>query len=174
MFKYSKKNKSRENILYNKIISLSRNKLFYTKLGLTDTFQNRSILIFLHISFLLIRIKRENQSIFYKKFNQRVFDITFQKIELNMREIGYGDTLVNRNMKFLIKIFYNILLNCENYNKRNLNSKNLFLSKYLTLNYDIKNTDNAELVAYFDKFYSFCFELSLDSVLKGELNFNYK
>jgi len=33
---------------------------------------------------------------------------------------------------------------------------------------------NDMLVEYFDKFQSFCFYLSLDSVLKGELNFKYK
>ena len=41
--------------LYNKILSLSRNKIFYTNFGLSDTFQNRIYLIFLHISFLNIK-----------------------------------------------------------------------------------------------------------------------
>ena len=51
MFKYFKKKQSIEDKLYNKILSLSRNKLFYTKLDLKDSFQNRINLIFLHISF---------------------------------------------------------------------------------------------------------------------------
>ena len=58
----------------------------------------------------------------------------FNKIELNMREIGYGDMTLNKNMKFLVRIFYNILLNCENYKKKNSKNKNLFLLKYLTQN----------------------------------------
>ena len=34
--------------LYNKILSLSRNNIFYTKFQLSDSFQNRIILIFFH------------------------------------------------------------------------------------------------------------------------------
>ena len=32
-----------------------------------------------------------------------------------MREIGYGDMLVNKNMKFLVKVFYDILFNLKNF-----------------------------------------------------------
>ena len=51
-------NNAQENILYNNILLLSRNKLFYTKFDLADTFQNRINLIFLHISFLFIKISK--------------------------------------------------------------------------------------------------------------------
>jgi len=166
--------KSQENKLYNKILFLSRNKSFYTKLGLIDTFQNRINLIFLHISFLFIKLKQKDKSQLYKEFSQKMFDFIFNKIELNMREIGYGDMAVNNKMKYLVKIFYNILLNCENYKKKNIKNKKLFLLKYLTENIDKKSTDNIELVEYFDKYQAFCFDLSSDSVLKGDLNFNYK
>ena len=50
----------------------------------------------------------------------------------------------------------------------------MFLLKYLTLNKDQKGTDNIGLVEYFDKYQAFCFDLRSDSVLKGDLNFNYK
>ena len=52
MSNYFKQIKSQESNLYNNILLLSRNELFYTKLDLTDTFQNRINLIFIHISFL--------------------------------------------------------------------------------------------------------------------------
>jgi len=163
-----------ENKLYNKILFLSRNKSFYTKLGLIDTFQNRINLIFLHISFLFIKLKQKNKNQSYKEFFQKMFDFVFNKIELNMREIGYGDMMVNKNMKFLVKVFYDILLNCENYKKKSIKSKNLLLLKYLKQNADKKSTDNIGLVEYFDKYQAFCFDLSPDSVLSGDLNFNYK
>ena len=166
--------KSQENKLYNKILFLSRNKSFYTKLGLIDTFQNRINLIFLHISFLFIKLKQKDKSQYYKEFFQKMFDFTFNKIELNMREIGYGDMTINKNMKFLIKTFYNILLYCENYKKKDTKNKNLFLLKYLMLNADKKTADSIRLVEYFDKYQAFCFDLSSDSVLSGDLNFNYK
>ena len=166
--------KSPENKLYNKILFLSRNKLFYTKLSLIDTFQNRIYLIFLHISFLFIKLKQNDKNQFYKVFFQKVFDLIFDKIALNMREIGYSDMMINKNMKFLVKIFYNILLNCENYKKKNVKNKNLFLLKYLSQNENKKSTVNIELIEYFNKYQAFCFDLRSDSVLKGDLNFNYK
>ena len=174
MFKSLKQNKSSENKLYNKILSLSRNKLFYTKMNLNDTFENRINLIFIHISFLFIKLKQKHKNHFYNDFCQKIFDLIFNKVEFNMREAGYGDVAVNKNMKFLVKSFYNILLICEDYKKQNLNSKNLFLCKYLTLVNVKKNTNNIDLIEYFDKYEAFCFDLSLDSVLKGELNFNYE
>ena len=42
----------------------------------------------------------------------------FNKIDQNMREIGYGDSVVSKNMKFLVTTFFNILLKCENYKKK--------------------------------------------------------
>ena len=174
MFKNSTKINTQEDILYNNILSLSRNKLFFTKFGLADTFQNRIYLIFIHISFLFIKIKQNNQKEIYKIFYQKMFDLIFKNIELNMREIGYGDIVTNKNMKFLVKTFYNILLNCENLNWRSLNHKKMFFFKYLEHNNMKKKADNVPLIEYFDKYQAFCLELSLDSVLKGDLNFRYK
>ena len=57
--------KSNEYILYNKILRLSRNKLFYTKFALEDTFQNRISLIFFHIS-LSKNIDRTNDCLVAK------------------------------------------------------------------------------------------------------------
>ena len=174
MFKNLKKNSTQKDVLYNNILLLSRNKLFFTKFGLNDSFQNRIYLIFIHISFLFIKIKQDNHKEIYKVFYQKMFDLIFNNIELNMREIGYGDTVINKNMKFLVKNFYNILLNCENLNNRDLNSKKVFFSTYLKLNDIKKKAYNASLIEYFDKYQAFCLDLSLDSVLKGDLNFRYK
>ena len=174
MLKSFKQNSTQVSILYNYILLLSRSKLFYTKFDLADTFQNRIHLVFMHISFLFIKIKQNNEKKKYKAFYQQTFDLMFNKIELNMREIGYGDVAINKNMKLLVKIFYNILLNCENFKEKTLNSKNTFLSKYLDLNDNQEMANNMPLIKYFDKYQAFCFALSSDSVLKGDLNFNYK
>ncbi len=173
MLKKSNLNKSNEDSLYNNILLLSRNTLFYTKLNLADTFQNRINLIFVHISFLFIKIKQSNKNNFYKVFYQKTFDLIFKRIEMNMREIGHGDVTVNKNMKFLVKNFYNILLNCENYTDKTKVLKNAFLLKYLEVLDNKKNLDNYDLIDYFDKYSSFCFDLSSDSVLKGEFTFKY-
>ena len=69
--------------LYNNILLLSRNKLFYTKFDLKDTFQNRIHLIFIHISFIFIKIKQDKSNKKNKVFYQKMFDLIFDKIELN-------------------------------------------------------------------------------------------
>ena len=174
MIKNSNKNKVYENKLYNKILFLSRNKLLYTDFCLNDTFQNRISLIFLHVSFLFIKIKDNNENLKYKSFYQNMFDFIFKKIEENMRELGWGDVTVNKKMKDLVKIFYSILLNCEKYRENTRLVKNVFLYKYLDVLKDKKQANHCDLVEYFDKYLSFCIDLTQDNVLKGEINFIYK
>ena len=174
MLKNLIQNKSQEDILYNNILLLSRNKLFYTKFELSDTFQNRIHLIFMHISFIFAKIKHGEKKKEYEVFYQNIFDLIFRKIEINMREIGYGDTLINKNMKSLVKTFYNILLNCENFKRKSQNSKNSFFSNYLDHKGTQKEAHNMALTKYFNAYQAFCLDLSSDSVLKGVLNFNYK
>jgi cytochrome b pre-mRNA-processing protein 3 len=173
MFKFRSENKQ-ELLLYNKILELSRNKLLYTKIGIKDTFQNRIHLIFIHVCFLFIKTKHENSKKIYKEFYQKTFDLIFNKIEVDMREIGFGDTTVNKNMKHLIKNFYNILIKCENYKNKDFKKKHIFFSEYLVIENDNKTHNYQGLINYFDKFYMFCLDLSSDNVLKGDLNFNYK
>ena len=174
MLNKNNKTMTHESTLYNNIVLLARNKIFYTKFKLKDTFQNRIHLIFIHVSFLFIKIKQKNDTDIYKTFYQKTFDLLFKNIELNMRELGYGDTTINKNMKSLVKIFYDILLNCENYENKNQALKNVFLSKYLKHQNPQKTAINLPLINYFDYYHSFCFDLSPNSVLTGDLNFIYK
>jgi len=138
MIKRIKLTNSQKDIIYNNILLLSRNTLFYTKFDLIDTFQNRIHLIFIHISFIFIKIKQNDKNKIYKIFYQEMFDLIFNNIELNMREIGFGESTINKNMRFLVKTFYSILLSCEKYKEMKLDTKNIFLNKYLELN-NIKN-----------------------------------
>ena len=166
--------KKSETLLYNKIIFLSRNKFLYHEFGLKDTFHNRINRIFIHASFIFTKIKQNNHNSDFKTFYQKMFNYIFEKIEFNMRELGYGDTIVNKNMKYLVKSFYNILLICENYKKKSNEEKKIFLSNYFAFN-SIKNVNQShKLIDYFDKYCSFCLDLSSDKVLKGEVNVTYK
>ena len=45
-----------------------------------------------------------------KKFNQDLYDLLFNYIENDLRELGFGDVSVNKKMKELNKILYDILL----------------------------------------------------------------
>tara|TARA_Y100000590_G_C15561000_1_gene954765 strand:+ start:364 stop:888 length:525 start_codon:yes stop_codon:yes gene_type:complete len=173
MSEYKEQINTHLNKLYNNILLLSRNKLFYTKFELFDTFQNRIHLIFIHICFIFIKIKHNNKNYIYKNFYQKMFDLIFSNIETNMRELGHGDTTINKNMRSLTKIFYNILISCEKYNDTQNDVKNIFFDKYLKRN-NIKNpANNNDIIDYFNKYAAFCFDLGPDSVLKGEIKFNY-
>ena len=97
--------KKHSNKLYNKLVELSRNKFFYNDIKLNDNFETRVLLIFFHF-IIILRLKKNDNT---KKDFQDIFDNIFQNIEINIRELGYGDTKVNNTMKNLNKIFYDIL-----------------------------------------------------------------
>ena len=108
-----------------------------------------------------------------KKFDQNLFDLLFNQIELNMRELGFGDITVNKKMKFLVKSFYNVLLFCEDYSKKTNEYKVSFFNQYLISNSITKRPNNEILINYFNDFKTFCSDLSLNSVLKGDFKFEY-
>ena len=62
----------------------------------------------------------------------------------------------------------------KNYEEMKLDWKNTFFSKYLKYSINEKGYKSGSLAEYFDKYQTFCFDLRSDSVLKGDLNFNYK
>ena len=48
-----------------------------------------------------------------KDYTQQIFDDLFLNLENHIRELGYGDVAVNKKMKLLTKIFYDILLKID-------------------------------------------------------------
>jgi len=156
--------------LYNKIVFLTRKSFFYKDFKLTDSFSNRIYLIFFHLSFILIVLKNSESE---KNDQQDIFDFFFKQIELNCRELGFGDSTVNKKMKSLIKLFYEILMECENWKQLQIDRKNNLLLNFFTYNFDNKISTN-KLANYFDKFVSFIEDISLNSITKGVFNFVYK
>ena len=160
--------KSHYNPLYNKLVDLSRNIFFYKEILLKDNFETRINLIFVHFSILLIIFKQGNI-----KFPQKIFDNIFLNIEYHIREIGYGDVTVNKKMKTLTRIFYDILLKLNKSGLKDFTTNDKVLSTY----FELEGKNNPVLIAnlciYFNAFYNFCFELKTDSMLKGEINFKY-
>ncbi len=155
--------KKHNNKLYNKLVELSRNKFFYQEVKLPDDFETRILLIFFHLVTIL-KISKNS-----KKKSQEIFDNIFLNIEYHIRESGYGDVAVNKKMKTLNKIFFDILINFNIEKKR----KNI-INKYFLQN-DKSNNQNAnELAKYFSNFENFCFALDVDNMLNGSINFNFE
>ena len=161
-----KKNKHTFN-LYNILLTLSRNKFFYEKTGLPDTFETRIYLMFIHFSLMMKIFKKKG-----KKFDQTQYDILFRNIEYNLRESGFGDVTVNKKMKDLNKILYDILLKIEsddNIDKFTINHS--LIKKYFKELNDEKNENYTLFSLYLDKFYNFCFELPLESMIRDSIKF---
>ena len=155
--------------LYNILLSLSRNIFFYSKTKLPDTFETRIYLMFFHFSILMIISKKKGL-----KFDQKSYDLFFHNIEYNLRELGFGDVSVNKKMKELNKILYDILLKIEVKNDDNEFKINSFLlDKYLRPLKNEQNTKYTLLSDYFIKFFDFCFELRLENMIEGCNKFKY-
>ena len=162
------KTKKHNNLLYNILLNLSRNIFFYKKINLKDNFETRIYLMFMHFSILMIISKNKG-----KKFDQNEYDYFFDNIEYNLRELGFGDVTVNKRMKELNKILYDILLKIKTKANENENLNFELISKYFD---DFKNPDEynyKEFEAYFKSFYDFCYKLPLENMLKKVINFKY-
>ena len=163
--KYNRHN----NNLYNKLVNLSRNIFFYNKIMLKDSAETRVILIFLHFSIILIKHKSTSKI----KFPQKIYDSIFLNIEYHLREEGLGDTSINKKMKNLNKIFYDILLKINNSKNDNFKCNIEVLKKYLT-DYLPLNADKFDILSdYFNDFFNFCFDIDNDNMVEGRINFNY-
>ena len=150
---------------YNTLLSLSRNLFFYSQIKLKDTFETRVYLIFFHFSIILTVFKNKKIN-----FSQQNYDNLFNSIENDLRELGFGDVSVNKKMKNMNKIFYDILLKINKSNNDFLINKNLIL-KYFECLKD-SNSDKYEFFAqYFGKFYHFCFELNPKNMIKDAIKF---
>ena len=158
-----------DNQLYNKLVELSRNIFFYKKLFLDDNFDTRIILIFLHFSIILIAIKKNKKN----KFPQKIFDNIFLNIEYHLREIGYGDVAVNKKMKILNKIFYDILLKIHSEKSNSFKANKNLIKKYLFSDTKDKDKFIVKIVKYFETFYDFCFVLDDDIMVEGKIDFKF-
>ena len=162
--------KRHNNQLYNKLVELSRNKFFYQDLKLPDTFETRVLLICFHLA-IIFKVKKKDK---VKDLLQKVFDNVFQNIEINIRELGYGDTKVNKTMKTLNKIFFDILVNIDKEDFFSFKNNNYLLNKYFYKNVKNNREKTHKLAKYLEEFENYSFDLDVDNVLNGSLDFKYR
>ncbi len=89
--------------IYQKIVNISRNKIFYTKYNVPDTIDGRFdmlVLITIIVAHRLSKIKNEGIEL-----SQKIFDIVFKDLDYSLRELGAGDVSVSNNMKKLISSY---------------------------------------------------------------------
>ena len=90
-----------------------------------------------------------------------------------MRELGFGDVTVNKKMKDFNKLLYDILLKIELTKQSRFTISHDLISSYFIDLKDIKSNKYQLLEDYFSKFYDFCFEKPLNSVVEDAINFKY-
>ncbi len=150
--------------IYNNLIKLTRNKILYVKLEKEDTFNERLIFFFLHFALFL---KEYKSSITSKKL-QELFDFIIKQIEISIREIGYGDVSVNKNMKNYVNLFYSIVEKIETLDLSNNDNQLILLKKYLN------NDKNIEFyVDYFNKYRLFLANNTLKNFTKDIIKLNF-
>ena len=150
--------------IYNNLVNLSRNKNIYYSFTNKDTFSDRLLIFLFHLAFFFKNYKSKID----QKYIQNFYDYTFRQIELDIREIGYGDQSVNKKMKTYINMLYSIIKkihNWENYNKDD---------KLKIFNLYIENKDNNQkIVDYFEKYYVYLTKISLNSFIKSVIEHKF-
>ena len=106
------------------------------------------------------------------KFNQKNYDFLFHCIENDLRELGFGDVTVNKKMKELNKILYDILLKIElNHDSNLFKINHSLIYKYFDNFKGEKSHFYGDFELYLLKFYNFCFELPVENMVLRSTEF---
>ena len=88
---------------YQKIVDVSRNKVFYTKLKIPDTLDGRYDLLALFSIILTFSLSRLGEKGI--ELSQILFDKIFLDLDLSLRELGAGDAGVHIKIKNMIRAY---------------------------------------------------------------------
>jgi len=99
---------------------------------------------------------------------QNFYDYVFRQIELDIREIGYGDQTVNKKMKTYVNLLYSIINKFENWEKSNYDEKNTVFKSFIEI-----NDNNENFVDYFIKYTNYLSKTSLNSFTKSVINHKF-
>jgi cytochrome b pre-mRNA-processing protein 3 len=90
--------------LHESIAALSRDRALFTEFGVADTFEGRFELLTLHLALVLRRLSQLPPPA--ADIAQDLTDLSFQRLDEALREIGIGDLGVPKRMKILAKAFF--------------------------------------------------------------------
>lgn len=97
---------------YAAIVGQAREPALYTRLAVPDTPEGRLEAVMLHAFLVLRRLKAATggpeaaESEAARRFAQALFDLMFQDVDQNLREMGVGDTVIGKRVKGVAKGFY--------------------------------------------------------------------
>lgn len=90
--------------LFETALAASRNPAFFRDCGVPDTFDGRFDALLLHL-WPIFRALDHND-----RLAQQLYDLTFKRMELALRETGTGDLAVGRHVRAMMKAFYGRLV----------------------------------------------------------------
>jgi len=111
--------------LYSKTLIDSRNPDIF-KNHLPDDLNHKVLVFLIFLSKIFNNVSKNDEN--YQKF----FDYIFNRIEIDLRELGYGDMSVNKKMKIIVTKFYSILVDFKNFPDQAMDYKCQILSKYFS------------------------------------------
>ena len=150
--------------IYNNLVNLSRNKTLFFYFTENDTFSDRLLIFLLHLAFFFKNFKSKID----QKYLQKFYDYVFRQIELDIREIGYGDQTVNKKMKTYVNLLYSIINKIDNWETYNSEQKIKILKVFL----EIKDNDE-KFVGYFEKYSNYLSKITLNSFTKSVLEHKF-
>lgn len=89
---------------YAAAVAQARLPVFYTKLGVADTLDGRFDMIALHVYLVLRRLRTAGEP--GRRRGQEIFDLMFDDMDRNLREMGVGDLGVGRRVKAMATAMY--------------------------------------------------------------------
>tara|TARA_Y100001958_G_scaffold132440_1_gene102075 strand:+ start:432 stop:914 length:483 start_codon:yes stop_codon:yes gene_type:complete len=150
--------------IYNNLVNLSRNKTLFFYFTKKDTFSDRLLIFLFHLAFFLKYFKAKSN----QKYLQDFYDYVFRQIELDIREIGYGDQSVNKKMKTYVNILYSIIDKIDKWEIYNLKQKISIINLYI----EIKD-NNEKFVEYFEKYSNYLSKITLNSFTKSVIEHKF-
>ena len=142
--------------IYNNLIKQTRNKNLYDN-SKQDTFYQRMIIFFFHLSFLLKNYKSSEK----KENLQNFFDFCVRQIELSIREIGYGDATINKKMKDYVNLLFSIIDKIDSWERINNEEKKNIIKNYIDV-----SRNNENFVNYFEKYRNFLVKNTFNNLSK--------
>jgi len=123
------------------------------------------LLIFLfHLAFFFKYYKNKSS----KKYLQNFYDYVFRQIELDIREIGYGDQSVNKKMKTYVNLLYSIIDKIDKWEEFDVKKKSNILNLYIEI-----RDNNVKFTDYFDKYLNYLSKISLNSFTKSVIDHKF-
>ena len=89
--------------IYEKVVLISRNQSFYTKLSVPDTIDGRFDLLVLFSVIVIFFLNHSGAK--GKLLSQMLFDKIFLDLDLSLREMGAGDAGVNIKIKKMVQSY---------------------------------------------------------------------